>query len=107
MEERQCTSIIDGLTEELASIEHERWSHWQRYMHGKGKRQQDGSLTLPANLVAQWERQMATEYVDLNDEEKESDREQVRRVSSFHCRCFSRRAVRSLIVFFAQPLKKM
>lgn len=71
--------LLNALTEELASIEHERWSHWQRYMHGKGQRQQDGSLVLPANLVDRWERQMSTKYTDLDDEEKKSDREQVLR----------------------------
>jgi len=67
------------LLEQLASIEHERWSHWQRYMHAKAARNLDGSLTIPADLVARWERLMETPYAQLTDEERESDREQVRR----------------------------
>ncbi len=68
-----------ALLEELASIEHERWSHWQRYMHKKATRNPDGSLTLPAALVAHWERLIATPYTQLTEVERESDREQVRR----------------------------
>jgi hypothetical protein len=67
------------LLEQLASIEHERWSHWQRYMHGKATRNLDGSLTIPADLVTRWERLMETPYARLTNEERESDREQVRR----------------------------
>lgn len=77
MEKDDIRRILNALTEELASVEHKRWSHWQRYMHSKGQRQQDGSLILPPELVSHWERQMSTEYFDLKDEEKESDREQV------------------------------
>jgi hypothetical protein len=68
-----------SLLEELASIEHERWAHWQKYVHRLGQRQPDGSLLLPAVLVDRWERQIATRYIDLKSEEKESDREQVRK----------------------------
>lgn len=70
---------LEGVTEQLAALEHERWSYWQRYLHGKGARQADGSLLLPAELVERWERQIATPYEQLSDIEKESDREQVRR----------------------------
>ncbi len=35
-------------------------------------------MLLPANLVERWEKQIATRYEELSDEEKESDREQVR-----------------------------
>jgi hypothetical protein len=41
----------DALIEELAAIEHERWSHWQRYVHAKAVRRPDGSLVLSAELV--------------------------------------------------------
>lgn len=69
---------LDSLIEDLAAIEHERWSRWQRYMHSKGQRLKDGSLVLSAELVAQWEHQIATPYAELTEKEKESDREQVR-----------------------------
>lgn len=70
---------LDALLETLASIEHERWSHWQRYMHGKAERRPDGSLVLPADLVRKWEHQIETPYSDLTDKEKESDRDQVKK----------------------------
>lgn len=69
----------DPLFEQLAAIEHERWADWQRYMHGMGTRNPDGSLTIPADLVARWDRQIATPYAALSAGEQESDREQVRR----------------------------
>lgn len=75
----KAEQIISGLFERLADIEHERWAHWQKYMHSKGVRQSDGSLLIPAELVEQWDRQIATPYAELSDTEKESDREQVRK----------------------------
>lgn len=70
----------DDLIEELAAIEHERWSHWQRYVHSKAKQREDGSLLIPADLVNRWSKQMMTSYSDLSVEEKRSDREQVIKV---------------------------
>lgn len=67
------------LLERLAAIEHERWSHWQQYLHSKSKRNADGSLTIPADLVSRWERLMRTPYAELAEDERESDRDQVRR----------------------------
>jgi hypothetical protein len=66
-----------SLIEALADIEHERWSHWQRYMHAQCRRNDDGSLTIPADLVARWTKQMSTPYSGMSETEKESDREQV------------------------------
>lgn len=79
VEPMKVDSILNGIIDELASVEHERWSHWQRYMHSKGVRQPDGSLILPADLVEQWEQQTKTDYYDLSEKEKDSDREQVHR----------------------------
>jgi hypothetical protein len=70
---------LEDALEGLAAAEHERWSHWQRYLHGKGTSQPDGSLVLPAELVEKWNRQLSTPYEELSEAEKESDREQVRK----------------------------
>jgi hypothetical protein len=79
MERSEAEAVFETLVEDLAAIEHERWAHWQRYMHDKGNRLPDGSLILPADLVRRWESQIATGYSDLSESEKNSDREQVRR----------------------------
>ena len=67
------------LLEKLASIEHERWAHWQGFMHEKGQRQPDGGLLLSAELISKWDRLIATPYTHLTVDEQESDRDQVRR----------------------------
>ena len=79
MSEFDFEETLEGLVEDLAAIEHERWSHWQKYMHGKAVRKSDGSLVIPAELVARWEKQISTPYNELSDKEQESDREQVRK----------------------------
>jgi len=79
MDESKAEMLLTELVEELASIEHERWAHWQQYLHSKGQRQPDGSLILPAELVSRWEVQIATPYAELNEAAKQSDREQVQR----------------------------
>lgn len=71
--------VSSNLLERLASIEHERWSHWQKFMHERGQRLPDGSLLLPADLIAKWDRLIDTPYSQLTDKEQESDRDQVRR----------------------------
>lgn len=68
-----------ALVDRLAAIEHERWSHWQLYVHSRAMRQEDGSLLIPADLVARWEQQIATAYANLSPEEQEGDKEQVER----------------------------
>jgi hypothetical protein len=68
----------EALFEALAAAEHERWSHWQAYVHRLYK-QPDGSVIIPAGHVAAWERQIATPYMALTEQEKASDREQVQR----------------------------
>lgn len=65
--------------EKLAKIEHERWSHWQQYLHSQCIKNDNGSLTIPHELVLKWEKQLSTIYEELSDKEKESDRELVLR----------------------------
>ena len=74
------SDAVTRLTELLAAAEHERWAHWQRYLHGRCERRPDGSLVIPADLAARWERQMETPYAELTEEERKSDRELVERL---------------------------
>ncbi|MFW6311994.1 MAG: hypothetical protein ACOC1K_07145 [Nanoarchaeota archaeon] len=67
------------ILEELANLEHERWSRWQKYLHSQCKRNNNGSLTIPADKVKHWERQIKTPYKDLSDKEKDSDRKEARK----------------------------
>jgi hypothetical protein len=79
MSDKQFTESFASLVDELAALEHRRWAHWQQYVHEKGEHRPDGSLVLPAELVARWQRQIDTPYEDLTNEEKQSDREQVQK----------------------------
>lgn len=67
----------EELIEKLAAIEHERWAHWQKYLHSLCQLNSDGSLTIPTSLVNKWNKQIETDYKDLSEKEKDSDREQV------------------------------
>jgi hypothetical protein len=79
---------MDALIEELAAVEHERWAHWQAYVHQQCERLGDGSLVIPADLVRRWEKQIETPYHQLSENEKQSDREQVERVLPILSRFF-------------------
>lgn len=79
MKEEQIATALNGVLETLSALEHERWCHWQRYLHSKCSRQHNGTLIIPAEFVEKWEKQIQTPYVDLSEKEKESDREQVRK----------------------------
>ena len=70
----------EELLEELADVQHKIWSHWMVYLFGRCRGNQDGTLTIPADLVTRWKRQMATDYADLSEREKESDRNVARDV---------------------------
>ena len=70
----------EKIYEKLASIEHERWCDWQKYMHSKGEISPDGCfLIYSLAQIKNWERQIATPYAELSEQEKQSDRDQVDR----------------------------
>ncbi len=73
------------LIERLAEIEHQRWSDWQRYVHEQTLplnpadpcRPRDAWIS--ARDIEHWERLIATEYANLPEYSKQSDRDQVAR----------------------------
>ena len=67
---------IDKIIEELAELEHKRWSSWQRYCHDMILKN-GGKITSPYPFE-QWERQIKTPYSELSEKEKESDRKEAR-----------------------------
>jgi len=67
------------LFEKLAEIEHQKWAHWQKYLHSKLNYIGENELVLDYELFKHWERQIKTDYKDLTEKEKDSDREQVLR----------------------------
>ena len=69
------------LEEMIAQVQHnDIWSHWMRYLFSKCLMNDDGDMIIPYNLVKRWKRQVDTGYVDLTEHEKDSDREQARKV---------------------------
>ena len=64
--------------EKLAAIEHRRWSRWMSHLFSRGKMHVDGRFTIDAASVLRWSRQKETDYFDLSESEKESDRKEVR-----------------------------
>ena len=62
------------LRERLAWLSHDQWSGWMEYMFSKSTYNDDGSITIPKDLVDRWTRQMNTDYLDLPEKEKDSDR---------------------------------
>jgi hypothetical protein len=80
MNREEIQAALTAALDELATVEHERWAHWQRFLHGQGlPHGEDGSIVLPGELVRRWERQLSMRFSQLSEAEKESDRDQVRR----------------------------
>lgn len=62
------------LREALAAYAHEAWSGWMKYLSKCTFGSITGDAHIPAGLVTRWQRQLATAYADLPEEEKASDR---------------------------------
>ncbi len=76
---KESIEIDNKKKEELASDEHDRWSRWMKHLFTKGKKNDDGSFTIDTESVKIWERQIKTDYKDLSQYEKDSDRDEVDR----------------------------
>ena len=58
------------LIEKLADLEHDQWSHWTEYMLSN----------LTEDNIKTWKKQIKTNYKDLTEKEKDSDREWAEKV---------------------------
>ena len=74
------TSAYLELRERLAVIQHDIWSHWMTYQFSVCRRNDDGTMTIPAEKVLRWKRQAETLYGYLPDPERESDRHQADKI---------------------------
>jgi hypothetical protein len=70
----------EALVEALADAEHASWSHWMDYLFEQCRPRPEGGLIIPPELVSRWMRQAATPYSALSEPEKESDRQEVRKI---------------------------
>lgn len=66
--------MMNILREVLAGYAHDAWTGWMNYLFTKGTMNADGSFTIHKDSVERWLRQCATEYKDLPEQEKLSDR---------------------------------
>ena len=64
--------------EKGADLEHKRWAGWQSYLFSKSEWTKNGYL-IPKELCFRWQKQIDTPYSKLSEEEKESDRIEVRK----------------------------
>jgi len=64
----------------IADLQHGIWSQWMRYLFEVSLHNEDGTVTIPADKVKRWKRQMTTRYVDLSTDEQKSDLEQAQKV---------------------------
>lgn len=72
--------VVNMKREVLADVQHAIWAHWMRYVFSICPQNDDGSVTIPADKVTRWKRQVDTLYVDLTEKEKDSDRSQADKV---------------------------
>lgn len=68
------------IVENLADVSHQIWSHWIKYQFSKCEKDKEGNLIIPKNLVERWETQANTDYEDLCENEKNSDKEQAKKI---------------------------
>ena len=60
--------MTDSIVERLAALEHARWSRWMQWMLDNWTDEN----------IARWKQQMVTDYADLPEHSKESDRKEAR-----------------------------
>lgn len=72
------------MIEKLSNAQHDIWAHWMKWMFSICiQSQNDESLIIPEEKVIRWKKQMNTNYDDLSESEKESDRMVVKEFLGF------------------------
>lgn len=66
----------EALREALAAYAHNAWTGWMIYLFSKCTEEPGNVYRIPPWAVERWKRQMGTNYCDLSEEEKASDREE-------------------------------
>ncbi len=62
--------------EKIAALVHDSWARWMQHLFSRSIKNQDGSVTIPPELVVRWETQIDTPYKALTETEKNSDRKE-------------------------------
>lgn len=65
--------------EKLASVQHDIWVHWMKYLFSVCD-ERDGEVIIPKDKVSRWKRQMNASYNSLSGKEKQSDKDQVKKL---------------------------
>ena len=73
-----CKCKSEDALEALAAKQHAIWAHWMKYLFTVCPVDAKGVCTIPAELTERWQRQACTEYEDLSEKEKLSDRQIVK-----------------------------
>lgn len=74
------TQVRTSHLEELAAIQHDIWAHWMTYLFSQSKTLEDGSVLIPRDKAERWKCLINIDYDDLSEREKDSDREQVKKL---------------------------
>lgn len=80
MEDLPNMELMVDLREKLADVQHEIWSHWMKWQFSCCTENPDGSVTIPAEKVERWKRQMNAPYAELSNNEQESDRREADKI---------------------------
>jgi hypothetical protein len=70
---------LKPIREYLAEFAHSQWTGWMEYLFSKCVLNHDGTMTIPTWAVDRWHKQIETKYDDLEESEKDSDRDEADR----------------------------
>jgi hypothetical protein len=70
---------MNNIEERLAAYAHNAWAGWMQYLY-ENSIQIDGVVVIPRGLALRWKRQMETDYFDLPENEKDSDRKEAKMI---------------------------